>query len=92
MVTYGEAFTVQPFGNTLVTMTLTGAQIDTVLEQQFCGMNAAGAAPGPAALGGLPYTWDAAGTARPTAPRRRRRPGARSPSAAWRSTRPPATG
>ena len=28
MVTYGEAFTVQPFGNSLVTMTLTGAQID----------------------------------------------------------------
>jgi 5'-nucleotidase len=36
-VTYGEAFTVQPFGNSLVTMTLTGAQIDTLLEQQFIG-------------------------------------------------------
>jgi 5'-nucleotidase len=36
-VTYGEAFTVQPFGNSLVTMTLTGAQIDTLLEQQFVG-------------------------------------------------------
>jgi 5'-nucleotidase len=34
-VTFGEAFTVQPFGNSLVTMTLTGAQIDTLLEQQF---------------------------------------------------------
>ena len=34
-VTYGEAFTVQPFGNSLVTMSLTGAQIDTLLEQQF---------------------------------------------------------
>jgi 5'-nucleotidase len=34
-VTYGEAFTVQPFGNSLVTMTVTGAQIDTLLEQQF---------------------------------------------------------
>jgi 5'-nucleotidase len=34
-VTYGEAFTVQPFGNSLVTMTLTGAQIDQLLEQQF---------------------------------------------------------
>ena len=34
-VTYGEAFSVQPFGNSLVTMTLTGAQIDTMLEQQF---------------------------------------------------------
>jgi 5'-nucleotidase len=34
-VTYGEMFTVQPFGNSLVTMDLTGAQIDTLLEQQF---------------------------------------------------------
>jgi 5'-nucleotidase len=34
-VTYGESFTVQPFGNSLVTMTLTGAQIETLLEQQF---------------------------------------------------------
>ena len=34
-LTYGEAFGVQPFGNSLVTMTLTGAQIDTLLEQQF---------------------------------------------------------
>jgi 5'-nucleotidase len=34
-VTYGESFTVQPFGNSLVTMTLTGAHIDTLLEQQF---------------------------------------------------------
>jgi 5'-nucleotidase len=34
-VTYGEAFTVQPFGNSMVTMTLTGAQIDAVLEQQL---------------------------------------------------------
>ena len=39
-VTYEEAFTVQPFGNSMVTMTLTGAQIETMLEQQFCGTNA----------------------------------------------------
>jgi 5'-nucleotidase len=39
VVTYGEAFTVQPFGNSLVTMTLNGAQIDAVLEQQFQGGN-----------------------------------------------------
>jgi 5'-nucleotidase len=36
-ITYGEAFTVQPFGNSLVTMTLTGAQIDALLEKQFDG-------------------------------------------------------
>ena len=34
-VTYGEAFTVQPFGNSLVTMTLSTQQIRDVLEQQF---------------------------------------------------------
>lgn len=36
-VLYGEAFTVQPFGNVLVTMTLTGAQIKAALEQQWNG-------------------------------------------------------
>ncbi len=36
-VTYGEMFTVQPFGNSMVTMTLTGAQIEQVLEEQFTG-------------------------------------------------------
>ena len=35
VVTYGEAFTVQPFGNVMTTMTLTVAQIDAVLEQQW---------------------------------------------------------
>ncbi len=34
-VTYGEAFTVQPFTNLLVTMTLTGDQIKALLEQQW---------------------------------------------------------
>ena len=36
-VTYGQLFTTQPFGNTLVSMTLTGAQIKELLEQQFAG-------------------------------------------------------
>lgn len=39
IVTYGDAFTVQPFGNALVTLTLTGAQIKTLLETQFVGCN-----------------------------------------------------
>ena len=64
VVTYGELFTVQPFGNSLVTMTLTGAQIDRMLEQQFCGLNSPNATPTagffkvllPSA--GLHYTWD----------------------------------
>ena len=57
--TYGEAFGVQPFGNSLVTMTLTGAQIDALLEQQFDN-------PGPGSnrilqvSAGFTYTWDAA--------------------------------
>lgn len=34
-VTYGEAFSVQPFGNSLVTMTVNGTPIDALLEQQF---------------------------------------------------------
>jgi 2',3'-cyclic-nucleotide 2'-phosphodiesterase (5'-nucleotidase family) len=33
-VTYGEAFVVQPFGNLLTTLDLTGAQIERLLEQQ----------------------------------------------------------
>jgi len=33
-VTFAEAFAVQPFSNSLVTMTLTGAQLKAVLEQQ----------------------------------------------------------
>ncbi|MEZ4467684.1 MAG: 5'-nucleotidase [bacterium] len=36
-VTYGEAFTAQPFNNLLVSMDLTGAQLDTLLEQQWNG-------------------------------------------------------
>jgi 2',3'-cyclic-nucleotide 2'-phosphodiesterase (5'-nucleotidase family) len=39
-VTYGEGFTVQPFGNSLVNMTLTSAQIEILLEQQFTGCGA----------------------------------------------------
>jgi 5'-nucleotidase len=36
-VTYGEAFAVQPFNNLVVTQTLTGQQLQGVLEQQFAG-------------------------------------------------------
>jgi 5'-nucleotidase len=34
-VRYGQAFAVQPFGNTLVTLTLSGAQLRALLEQQW---------------------------------------------------------
>jgi 5'-nucleotidase len=65
VVTYGELFTVQPFGNSLVTMTLTGAQIDRMLEEQFCGVNSPNASPTPGFFkvllpsAGFHYTWDA---------------------------------
>ncbi|MFO0120401.1 MAG: bifunctional metallophosphatase/5'-nucleotidase [Burkholderiales bacterium] len=36
-----DAFAAQPFGNSLVVMTLTGEQLMQVLEQQFTGPNAA---------------------------------------------------
>jgi 5'-nucleotidase len=35
VVTYANAFASQPFGNTLVTLTLTGAQLKQMLEQQW---------------------------------------------------------
>ena len=34
-ITYGEAFAVQPFGNLLVTLDVKGADLDTLLEQEF---------------------------------------------------------
>jgi len=44
-VSYGQAFTVQPFGNSLVTLTLTGQQIKDLLEQQFNGCSVGGLPP-----------------------------------------------
>lgn len=58
-VTYGEAFTVQPFGNSLVTLDLTGAQIETLLEQQFVGCpNNQGFNRVLQASKGFEYAWD----------------------------------
>jgi len=55
-ITFGEAFSAQPFGNSLVTMTLTGAQIHELLTQQWVGQTS------PRILqvsAGFTYTWDA---------------------------------
>ncbi|WP_206067572.1 5'-nucleotidase C-terminal domain-containing protein [Nonomuraea composti] len=41
LVTHGKALRVQPFGSMLVTMTLTGAQVERLLEQQWCGQSTA---------------------------------------------------
>ena len=57
VVTYGDAFAVQPFNNYLTTLTLTGAQLVTLLQQQYSGANAAS----PKVLqisAGLKYTTD----------------------------------
>ena len=45
-ITYGRAFTAQPFGTKLVTMTLTGGQIRDLLKQQWCGRSQPERAPG----------------------------------------------
>lgn len=61
VVTYGEVFTVQPFGNSMVTMTLTGAQVEQTLEQQFCGVSSSGTTLAERVLqvsATLGYTWD----------------------------------
>ncbi|MFD5075418.1 bifunctional metallophosphatase/5'-nucleotidase [Streptomyces sp. NPDC058371] len=41
VVTYGEAYTVQPFANTVNLVNLTGAQVVTALQQQVSGANEA---------------------------------------------------
>ncbi|WP_351229917.1 bifunctional metallophosphatase/5'-nucleotidase [Streptomyces sp. NPDC002133] len=41
VVTYGEAFTVQPFTNMMTAVDLTGAQLVTALQQQVSGANLA---------------------------------------------------
>jgi 5'-nucleotidase len=62
-VTYGEAFTVQPFGNSLVTLTLSGAQIDTLLEQQFNGCGTQNADRVLQVSTGFTYSWSASASA-----------------------------
>jgi 5'-nucleotidase len=55
-VTWGNLFAIQPFGNSLVALTLTGAQVRQLLEQQWQGQPF----PRILQLSGLDYTWDAA--------------------------------
>jgi 5'-nucleotidase len=62
-VTYGDAFTVQPFGNSLVTMTLTTQQIKDVLEQQFALCNTTQTSNRIMQISnGLSYKWSASGS------------------------------
>ncbi|MEP6505310.1 MAG: bifunctional metallophosphatase/5'-nucleotidase [Betaproteobacteria bacterium] len=62
-LTYGDAFTVQPFGNSLVTMTLTAQQIKNVLEQQFTGCMGQTAQRVMQISNGFKYSWSAAAPA-----------------------------
>ena len=55
VVTFADLFAVQPFGNSLVTMELTGRQIERILEQQWLDQ------PKPRILhvsAGFTYRWD----------------------------------
>jgi 5'-nucleotidase len=63
VVRYAEIFTVQPFGNSLVTMTLTGTQIDRMLEEQFGGCGAQVTNRILQVSSTVAYTWDATGGA-----------------------------
>lgn len=58
-IRYADAFSVMPFGNNLVVMSLTGAQLKTVLEQQYKGVPPAGLRPHALAPSvGFTYTVD----------------------------------
>ncbi len=58
-VTYGEAFTVQPFGNALVTLTLSSQQLKDTLEQQFANCLGQGSfAKVLLPSSGVHYAWD----------------------------------
>jgi 5'-nucleotidase len=58
-LTYGNAFTVQPFGNSLVTMTVTAQQLKDLLEQQFAGCKGQTAQRVMQVSNGLQYSWSA---------------------------------
>jgi 5'-nucleotidase len=56
-VTYGELFAVQPFGNDLVKMTLTGEQIYALLNQQWQPQQDGSVRTRFLQISGLSYTW-----------------------------------
>ena len=60
-VTYGEAFSVQPFGNSIYALNLTGSQIDELLEEQFDNPNM-GRNSILQVSSGFSYTWNESAT------------------------------
>ena len=63
IVRYEEAFTVQPFNNYMVSMSLTGADIWSLLQQQWSGSNAS-SVKFLQVSNGLHYTWSGTGATR----------------------------
>ncbi|PLS07323.1 bifunctional metallophosphatase/5'-nucleotidase [Neobacillus cucumis] len=53
-ITWGQAYTVQPFNNALIKMTMTGQQVRDVLNQQWGATST-----NMLQISGLTYTWDA---------------------------------
>ena len=52
-ITWGDLFAIQPFGNDIVTLKVTGEQVRTLLNQQFAAdRNKI------MSISGLTYTWD----------------------------------
>lgn len=64
-VTFGAAFSVQPFNNFLVSLDLTGAQLRALLNEQWNGPNESFAKI--LQVSGLRYAWDASQAAQPGA-------------------------
>ena len=69
VVTYADVFASQPFGNTLVTLTLTGAQLKQMLEQQWSARSSARSSTARADRArilqpsrGFSYAWRASGS------------------------------
>jgi 5'-nucleotidase len=60
-VTFGQAFTMQPFGNSLVVMTLTGAELKVLMESQQRAKSAEPSFLQPSA--GFTYTWTSSAAA-----------------------------
>jgi 5'-nucleotidase len=58
VVNYGQAQAVLPFGNTLVVMDMTGAQLRALLEQQWDRPAASGSQVMLQVSGGFSYRWD----------------------------------
>jgi 5'-nucleotidase len=53
-ITWGELFTIQPFGNSLVQMELTGAQLIDLLERQWVNQESVRMLQ----ISGFSYSWD----------------------------------